>query len=123
MARVVHFEIPTTDVEASKKFYGSVFDWKFEVWQGPEDYWMINTGAEETPGINGGFYKPWAGLTGTINTVDVADLDSTLAKVIAAGGKALTPKMPVPGVGWLCYAQDPTGASFGMMQADPSAKM
>ena len=32
-----------------------------------------------------------------------------------------SPKMPVPGVGWLAYAQDPDGNTFGMMQADPAA--
>ncbi|HEY3840604.1 MAG TPA: hypothetical protein VGL72_28725 [Bryobacteraceae bacterium] len=31
------------------------------------------------------------------------------------------PKMPVPGVGWLAYCQDPDENMFGMMQNDPSA--
>ena len=29
--------------------------------------------------------------------------------------------MPVPGIGWLCYAKDPDGNIFGMLQPDHSA--
>jgi predicted enzyme related to lactoylglutathione lyase len=30
--------------------------------------------------------------------------------------------MPIPGLGWLAYAQDTEGNIFGMLQSDPSAK-
>jgi predicted enzyme related to lactoylglutathione lyase len=125
MSRVVHFEIPTTNPEASSKFYGDVFGWKFTKWDGPEDYWLITTGEAGTPGIDGAFYnyEPGGPINGTVNTIDVADLDAMLEKVQAAGGEVVFPKMSVPGVGYLAYAKDPQGAVFGMMQADPQAGM
>ena len=123
MSRVVHFEIPTTNIESSRKFYSNVFNWKIEKWEGPQEYWMINTGPDGTPGINGGFYPPGEEMSGTVNTIDVDNLDDVLAKIVANGGTVLMPKDHIPGVGWLAYAKDPNGAIFGMMQSDPGASM
>lgn len=58
----------------------------------------------------------------TVNTIGVASLDDTLLQVHGAGGKTVLPKMAIPGVGYLAYCQDTEGNTFGMMQADPSAK-
>jgi hypothetical protein len=38
--------------------------------------------------------------------------------VVAAGGKTLTEKMPIPGVGVLAYCVDPEGTVFGVLQAE-----
>jgi uncharacterized protein len=125
-ARVVHFEIPTKDVEAAKKFYANVFGWEFSgVPMGNGDlYWMIMTGKQGTPGIDGGFYQPDDKLTGgTINTVDVDNIDSAVARVEANGGSVVYPKVHLEGVGWLAYLKDPSGVLFGMMQADPNSRM
>jgi len=40
MPRVSHFDIPVDDPVRAQKFYKKVFDWKFEKWDGPMDYWM-----------------------------------------------------------------------------------
>jgi predicted enzyme related to lactoylglutathione lyase len=34
------------------------------------------------------------------------------------GGRIAVRIMPVPGIGWFCYAKDPDGNTFGMMQND-----
>ena len=125
MARVIHFEIPTTDVEAAKKFYSNVFGWEFSSYpieQG-EDYWMIMTGKQGTPGIDGGFYRPDGKLSGTVNTIDVENIDTAIAKVKANGGSVVYPKAHLEGVGWLAYVKDPSGVLFGMMQSDPNSRM
>lgn len=54
MSRVVHFEIPADDPERSIKFYETVFGWTIEKWDGPIEYWLIITGDEDKPGIDGG---------------------------------------------------------------------
>jgi predicted enzyme related to lactoylglutathione lyase len=54
--------------------------------------------------------------------VSVANADETLRKAAEAGGKALTAKMTVPGVGYHALCQDPEGNVFGIMEMDPSAK-
>jgi uncharacterized protein len=126
MGRIVHFEIPFTNADVIKNFYTSVFNWTFTKWEGPEDYWMISTGKEDTPGINGGLIPVMGDMgatRGMINTIDVDNLDQDLAGVMANGGTVIMPKSPVPGVGWLAYVRDPEGTVFGMMQADPEAHM
>ena len=60
------------------KFYGEVFRWTFQTWDGPQDYWLIPTGPD------GG-------------TLDVADLDAPLATVISKGGKNARAKSLRPG--------------------------
>src|SRR5882762_7349395 len=57
MSRVIHFEIPASDPERASAFYKKVFGWKIEKWPGPMEYWMVTTGAEGAPGINGGLMK------------------------------------------------------------------
>jgi len=121
MSRVVHFEIPVSDPEAAREFYSNVFGWQITKWEGPSEYWLVSTGEQDSPGIDGGFYEPQGGLSGTVNTVDVEDLEDVIEKVKANGGEILVPKMPVPGVGWLAYAKDNGQAVFGMMQSDPNA--
>ena len=121
MGRVVHFELYAENPERAVKFYQEVFGWKIEKWAGPMDYWLVTTGEESEPGIDGGIGPLESGLRTNV-TVDVASVDEVTEKVVAAGGKALGPKMAVPGVGWSGYYEDPEGLVFGVMEADESAK-
>src|SRR3990172_1844198 len=57
MSRVVHFEISADNPERAVKFYHNVFGWKITRWDGPMDYWIITTGRDKEPGINGGMIK------------------------------------------------------------------
>ena len=34
MPTIVHFEIPSDDIERSKKFYNELFGWKIDKWPG-----------------------------------------------------------------------------------------
>ncbi len=121
MPRVVHFEIAADDPERAIAFYQDVFDWKFEKWQGPMQYWLVTTGPEDEPGIDGGLAKREDPTTGTENTIDVDSVDECLARIEAHGGKVVRPKGAVPGVGWLAYCEDTEGNRFGLMQSDPDA--
>lgn len=121
MPRVVHFEIGVDDPERAVKFYQDVFGWKIEKWEGPVEYWLITTGEESQPGINGGLMRRENSET-TINTVEVSSVDEFVEKIVKAGGKVVRPKSAVPGVGYMAYCQDSEGNRFGLMQPDPSAK-
>jgi catechol 2,3-dioxygenase-like lactoylglutathione lyase family enzyme len=57
MPRVVHFEISVDDPERAIRFYSDVFGWKIEKWEGPMDYWLITTGPENEPGIDGALIR------------------------------------------------------------------
>lgn len=122
MPRVVHFEIPAKNPEKTVKFYADVFQWKIEKWAGPMDYWLATTGAEGQPGINGAITGSQGIFTRVVNTIDVPSVDDFTGKIVAAGGKVVMPKMPVPGIGYMAYCEDPEGNAFGIMQMDASAK-
>lgn len=121
MPRVVHFEIPADKPERAVDFYTEVFGWKFEKWEGPMEYWLVMTGPEDEPGIDGGLAKRQDPSTGVENTIDVDDVDKYVALVEAKGGKVIRPKGAVPGVGWLAYCEDTECNRFGLMQSDPEA--
>jgi predicted enzyme related to lactoylglutathione lyase len=121
MPRVVHFELQATDPEALASFYTDIFDWKFQKWGGPMQYWVIETGPADQPGINGGML-PRNGPVNAVNSINVDSVDAYAAKVVAHGGTIVVPKMTVPGVGYLIYFKDPDGNISGLWQQDPSAK-
>jgi predicted enzyme related to lactoylglutathione lyase len=121
MGRVIHFEIPANEPGRAAAFYQKVFGWKFDKWDGPTEYWMVSTGAEGAPGINGGMLKR-GNVTTTTNTVGVDSVDASVAAVTEAGGKLIMPKTPIPGVGYFAYCEDTEGNVFGVMQADANAK-
>lgn len=122
MSRVIHFEIPAADPEKLSLFYQKVFGWKFDKWPGPMEYWMVVTGKDGEPGINGGMMKKPGGIASTTNTIGVDSVDSAIAAVLKAGGKSVMPKTPIPTVGYFAYCEDTEGNMFGVMQADPNAK-
>ena len=122
MPTIVHFEIPADDPEKAIAFYREVFGWKFESWGGPMEYWLATTGAEGEGGINGAIMRREHPGQSPINIIDVPDLDAFMDKIIALGGKQVTEKMPVPGVGWSAYAMDTEGNVFGLLQPDMEAK-
>lgn len=121
MSRVVHFEIPADNPARAEKFYKEIFGWTFQKYAGPQDYWLINTGPNERPGINGGLLPRPHPNAPVVNTIDVENLDKSLESVARHGGKQVVPKMVIPGVGHLAYCQDTEGNTFGMMQMDAAA--
>jgi predicted enzyme related to lactoylglutathione lyase len=124
MNRVTHFEIYTADPKAVQPFYEQVFEWKFNKFEGgPIEYWLINTGDDKEPGINGGITRPREGQSpGTLNTVAVESLGEAIKKIEQRGGKICVPKMAIPKIGWLAYAADPAGNVFGILEPDENAK-
>ena len=90
-------------------------------------YWLVITGPDGQPGINGGLVLRRGEIDGQaviayVCTVDVVSLDESVETATANGGSIALPKMAVPGVGWLAYCKDTEGNIFGLMQADEKAK-
>jgi hypothetical protein len=121
MPRVIHFEINADDPERAVRFYEQAFGWRIGKWSGPIEYWLVSTGEEGEPGIDGAIMRR-EGSGGTYNTIDVPSVDEYVARITAAGGKALAPKTAIPGVGWFCRCADTEGNVFGIMQTDPEAR-
>jgi predicted enzyme related to lactoylglutathione lyase len=124
MPRVVHFEIVANDPKSAKEFYEAVFGWEFNQLDGQE-YWVIKTGEDSQPGINGGLTgkdphssDPSSRMT---NTIDVPSIEDFSKKIIAKGGQVMA-KMPIPNIGLLAICKDNEGISFGIPQKDANAK-
>jgi uncharacterized protein len=124
MNRVVHFEIYTENPATLQPFYRDVFGWKFQKFEGgPLEYWLVTTGDDKQPGINGGLARPREGQTpGALNTIGVSSLDESIKKIEKSGGKICVPKMAIPKVGWLAYAEDPAGNVFGIIEPATDTK-
>jgi predicted enzyme related to lactoylglutathione lyase len=121
MPRVVHFEIPADDCERAVKFYGKVFGWKIDKWEGPADYWLVTTGEETEPGIDGAIFRRER-EDAAVTTVSVPDVAEYVKKVEEAGGKVIMARVAIPRVGWFAKAADTEGNIFGLMQDDADAK-
>ncbi|MGP4081428.1 VOC family protein [Pseudalkalibacillus sp. R45] len=80
-----------------QNFLENVFGWKVEKWDGPDDYWLVQTG-EEADGIDGGLMKSPDGETRTVNVIHVDSVDEYTSKIEAEGGRIVVPKMPI--LGW-----------------------
>ena len=126
MARVIHFEIHAENPERAIAFYTNTLGWTFTKWQGPTPYWLVTTGPDGEPGINGGLILRQCAIDGQaviayVCTVGVTNVDEFVAKAVANGGTLAMPKFAIPTIGWLAYCKDTEGNIFGMIQNDPAA--
>lgn len=110
---VVHFEIMGKDGPKLREFYGSIFDWEFEVWD-KMDYGMVAAGAEKNA-IGGGVGTAPEGA-GPMATfyVQVEDVQASLDKVAELGGTVVMPVTPIPDVGSCAMFLDPEGNLIGL---------
>jgi predicted enzyme related to lactoylglutathione lyase len=126
MSRVVHFEIHAEDPERAIRFYTGTLGWNFSKFPYSEEYWVIKTGPDDQPGIDGGMIRRRGTIDGQaviayVCTVKVQSVDDAVAKATENGGVNVVPKMPIPGVGYLAYCKDTEGNIFGLMNDDPGA--
>jgi hypothetical protein len=122
MNRVTHFELPTSDLAASRHFYEAVFGWKFTKYEGQVEYLLISTGPPGTPGIDGGLGGAANDIKATVNTVDVDNIDEAIKKVELNGGQVVYPVGDIPGMGRLAYIREPGGAVVGLFQGFAGAQ-
>jgi len=122
MDKVVHFEIPFDNKARATKFYTETFGWKMTEF--PEmEYVMAQTAAVDEqqmptePGaINGGLFARPKEAPHPCLYVGVASIDQALKKVSSAGGKVVTPKTPIPGMGAFARIADTEGNVIGLFE-------
>lgn len=125
MPGITHFEIHAGDPERAVRFYRNVFGWNITRWEGGE-YWLVTTGPDDEPGINGGIIRRRDRVDGTavigyVCSIDVDAIDRYLQAVQDEGGEIVEPRNAVPGLGWLAYAKDTEGNIFALFQNDAAA--
>lgn len=121
-----YFDFTVKDLDTAKTFFEHVFNWRFEKFPMPYDYYRIQAGAEGESGIDGGIGAiadtPTAeGRPLTQVTIPVPNLDDCISRVEQAGGRVIEPKMAIHGIGWFAACVEPGGLLFGVMEADPDA--
>jgi predicted enzyme related to lactoylglutathione lyase len=112
-------DVTSTDMDRTVAFYGALFGWEAETAPAPEagGYTMFtlrgkNVAAASPPPPSG----PQASYWTTYLASD--DVDDTAAKVRDAGGTVFLDPFDVFDAGRMTVAQDPTGAAFGVWQAN-----
>lgn len=123
----IYFDFTVKDINAARRFFEQVLGWKFEKFPMPYEYFRIQAGEPDEPGIDGGIgaikdTKITEGRPLTQVTIPVVDLDESLLKVQESGGQIIEAKMAIPGIGWYATCAEPGGLKFGMIEADPAAK-
>ena len=121
-----YFDLTVHDVGRAKTFFEQVLGWRFDRFDMPYEYYRIQAGPHDEPGIDGGVGAvadaPLSeGRPMTLVTVQVLDLDEVLVRVAAAGGRVVEPRIPIPGVGWYATCAEPGGLKFGLIQPDERA--
>lgn len=117
-------ELGTTDSEAAKKFYTSLFDWEFT--DMPMDPGMVYTILKLDGKDAAALYKLMPEQTSQgvpphwLSYVSVKNADESTAKAKELGATALKEAFDVYDVGRMSVIQDPTGAVFALWQPGTS---
>ena len=114
------FAVHADDVQRCRSFYEAVFGWRFEPW-GPPDFYLIHTGDDQKPGIQGLMHKrlePRAAGGGPNCfecTIAVGDIEAVTSAIVKHGGRIIFDKAPIPTVGTLTKFEDTEGNVLGAM--------
>jgi predicted enzyme related to lactoylglutathione lyase len=123
MDKVVHFEIPFDDKSRATKFYAETFGWKLTDMPQMEYVMAQSTAVDaqhmptEPGAINGGLFARPKEAPHPVLYIGVASIDQTLKKVSSGGGKVVTPKTPIPGMGAYARVADTEGNVIGLFES------
>lgn len=107
---VVHFEIRSSDPDASRAFYARLFGWTYPEGGFP-GYTYIETGVDGA--VPGGISPLQGGDQLVTFFVGVPDVAAALGNAAAAGGTIVQPATDAPGVRFGLFA-DPQGQVVGV---------
>lgn len=107
MSKIVWFELPAEDTRRAQEFYGRLFGWQFEDFEGPVEYHMASEA--------GGAILPGNGKKGPVVYFGVDDVEATRERVRELGGTA-EEKQEIPEVGLYAHCTDTEGNPFSLYQ-------
>lgn len=123
---VVHFEMPAKDKKRVSDFYSKVFGWQMQQLGAEMGNYILagttpvdeNNMAKNPGAINGGFfdYKDEEGFNAPHLVVQVDNIEESRKKVEDSGGKIISEKMDIPGIGLYYSFKDSEGNIVGMLQ-------
>lgn len=111
-------ELTTRDPDGARAFYGDVLGWDFDI--GPPEtghYTNCRVRGRNVAGLSG---MPADGESPTawLTYIATGDADASAARIADAGGTVMMEPMDVMSFGRMAIAGDPTGAVFGLWQAN-----
>lgn len=108
--KINYIEFPSKDIEVTKAFFSSVFDWSFTDY-GPEYTAFSNAG------IDGGFYKSEHNCSTDSGSALIvfysSTLEATRVNIEKAGGAIIKPAFSFPG-GRRFHFADPNGNEYAV---------
>lgn len=112
----IWIDLTSSDPQRAQDFYAAVFGWTFEA-AGPQYGGYINAARDGRPVAGLMPNNPeWNAPDAWTTYFHTADIDATVAALVAAGGSSCVAPMEVPAKGFMSMATDPTGAFFGLWQ-------
>lgn len=123
MAGIVWWEIETADPEQFQHFHDALWGWSFveafEDTQMGADYWIIQQEGKGIGGLQPSLATSSPSPLGTRVYFAVADLETTLSRVVKLGGTVERSRIELGGDDrWFGVFRDPTGVSFGVWTDD-----
>jgi predicted enzyme related to lactoylglutathione lyase len=109
---VTHFEIGAADHQQLVRFYGELFGWGLR--EVSEGYTLVDTRGGQ--GLNGGIGRSNTGEPWATFYVEVDDLQATLDRAEALGGRTVLGVTEMPGMAFAMF-DDPDGLLVGLVRA------
>jgi uncharacterized protein len=137
MPTIAHFEIPSNNLERTKKFYTELFGWKMEKMPGTDqrEYWTFFTttndrdssssgggGGDELRTVSGGMMERQMPQEPIMIYIGVDSVTEYSNKVERLGGKVIKQKTEVPGYGWFAICTDTENNGFSLWEANTNTK-
>jgi predicted enzyme related to lactoylglutathione lyase len=110
-SHITYLELPSGNIAADKRFYGSVFGWTFEDFG--DEYATFHQA-----GLEGGFNAAAEGNSkAPLPVIQTDNIDAMERRVVHAGGRITVPTFAFPG-GRRFHFTDPSGNELAVMQPD-----
>jgi hypothetical protein len=108
-----HMELPAKDLEKTKEFYETVFEWEVVIQTGFEDYAFFK---ESEDGIGGAFQKSDKIINGEITLyINTDNIDLSLEKIKDANGEVVQKKTQISEeYGYFALFKDVSGNLMGL---------
>jgi predicted enzyme related to lactoylglutathione lyase len=118
VAHIVWWEIETPAPERFQEFHGALWGWTFEPAFADTaldaDYWIIKEDDKSLGGVQRAATSAPPHV-GTRLYLEVANLEATLRRVTAIGGRIERERTALGGADrWFAIVRDPSGISFGL---------
>jgi uncharacterized protein len=110
-------DLTTSDPEGSRRFYGELFGWQFQAGSAETGHYITCLVRGHTVAGMVGDPAPAGTPAAWTTYLASGDVDDTVSRITAAGGRLTTEPTDVTDQGRMAVAVDPTGAIFGLWQA------